>query len=149
MFECIIERATVCEQVLYYHAFSWKYSVSRLEAMNKFLENYNVVRFIFIWLKINIVMITMIIRKNHLISISFNYQKKIKHTRKKNNHRNLLFKMLELRLFDLFFHWNVFVVTQRVTYWKMVLLGTGTVPVQMWKVPNPSHDLFKNQPLSK
>ncbi len=44
---------------------------------------------------------------------------------------------------------NVYVITQRVKYWKKVPLGTGTefqvpipvpVLVQMWAVPNPNHD---------
>ncbi len=67
--------------------------------------------------------------------------------KKKKNRRALLFKMLKLRVLDLFFHWNVFVITQRVKYRKKVPLGTGTefqapipvpVPVQMWTVPNPT-----------
>ncbi len=50
--------------------------------------------------------------------------------------------MLKLRVLDLFFHWNVFVITQRVKYRKKVPLGTGTdtgtAPVQMWMIPNPN-----------
>ncbi len=53
----------------------------------------------------------------------------------KNYCRALLLKMLKLRVLDLFFHRNIcFVVTQRVTYRKMVSLSTGTefqVPIQV------------------
>ncbi len=57
---------------------------------------------------------------------SFDYQKKRISGRKKNC-RALLFKMLKLRVLDFFFtEINVFVITQRVKYWKGVPLGTGT-----------------------
>ncbi len=77
---------------------------------------------------------------------SFEYQKKIKQEflegkKKKKNCRALLFKMLKLRVLDLFFHWNKCFCYY--TESKVPKKGTGTefqvpIPVQMWTVPNPT-----------